>query len=183
MMLRYVRLTLVIVLRDGEILLGMKKRGLGVGKWNGFGGKLSSGETVKQCAVRELEEECSLVVAEENLKQIGILMFDFLGENLVLEVNVFKTTVFSGLPKESEEMAPRWFLNENVPFNSMWADDILWYPLMFQNKLFYGEFQFQGHDNMVSSDLHVVKNLQEMEKKKEETQKKYEIDVKQSKTY
>ena len=40
-----------------QLLLGMKKRGFGVGKWNGFGGKFDAGETVRDCALRELEEE------------------------------------------------------------------------------------------------------------------------------
>ena len=29
----------------GQILLGRKKRGFGVSKWNGFGGKIEKGET------------------------------------------------------------------------------------------------------------------------------------------
>ncbi|CAN0505072.1 unnamed protein product, partial [Ectocarpus sp. 12 AP-2014] len=33
-----------------EILLGMKKRGFGEGKWNGFGGKVESGESVEEAA-------------------------------------------------------------------------------------------------------------------------------------
>ena len=39
------------------MLLGMKKRGFGTGKWNGFGGKVEVGETVADAAQRELEEE------------------------------------------------------------------------------------------------------------------------------
>jgi 8-oxo-dGTP diphosphatase/2-hydroxy-dATP diphosphatase len=44
--------TLVLVLKKSQILLGLKKRGLGVGKWNGFGGKIESQETVIQAAIR-----------------------------------------------------------------------------------------------------------------------------------
>ena len=40
-----------------RVLLGMKKRGFGVGKWNGFGGKLHANETMVECAARELHEE------------------------------------------------------------------------------------------------------------------------------
>ena len=35
-------LTLVFLREGGKVLLGMKKRGFGVGKWNGFGGKVRS---------------------------------------------------------------------------------------------------------------------------------------------
>ena len=32
--------TLCLLVKDNEILLAMKKRGFGVGKWNGVGGKI-----------------------------------------------------------------------------------------------------------------------------------------------
>ena len=35
--------TLCLLMRDNEILLAMKKRGFGVGKWNGVGGKVKNG--------------------------------------------------------------------------------------------------------------------------------------------
>ncbi len=58
------QLSLVMILnREARsILLGMKKRGFGEGKWNGFGGKLEPGERMIQCAQRELEEESGLQV-------------------------------------------------------------------------------------------------------------------------
>ena len=40
-----------------RLLLGLKKRGFGQGKWNGFGGKLDEGETPRQAAIREMKEE------------------------------------------------------------------------------------------------------------------------------
>lgn len=45
-------LTLVLVVRPGRVLLGMKKRGFGAGKWNGFGGKVQQGETIEEGARR-----------------------------------------------------------------------------------------------------------------------------------
>ena len=45
-------LTLVFVLEPGKVLLGLKKRGFGVGWWNGFGGKVQPGETVEMGAKR-----------------------------------------------------------------------------------------------------------------------------------
>jgi len=51
-------MTLVLVTNGNysRILLGMKKRGLGIGKWNGFGGKLEPGESIEAAAARELHE-------------------------------------------------------------------------------------------------------------------------------
>lgn len=45
-------LTLVLVVQPGKVLLGMKKRGFGAGKWNGFGGKVNPGETIEDAARR-----------------------------------------------------------------------------------------------------------------------------------
>jgi len=44
--------TLTIIRNNGNILLGMKKRGFGVGRWNGFGGKVNSDETILEAAKR-----------------------------------------------------------------------------------------------------------------------------------
>eukprot|EP01047_Picozoa_sp_COSAG01_P115130 COSAG01_NODE_43780_length_426_cov_0.944954_1_plen_115_part_00 len=46
-----------------QILLGMKKRGFGEGKWNGFGGKKEPAETMAECAQRELREESGVCPA------------------------------------------------------------------------------------------------------------------------
>ena len=54
------KLTLVFVSRDGQVLLGLKKRGFGEGLWNGFGGKVNEGETILEGAIRELNEEALL---------------------------------------------------------------------------------------------------------------------------
>ena len=44
--------TLVFVHTSSKILLGMKKRGFGVGRWNGFGGKVHVGESIEAAASR-----------------------------------------------------------------------------------------------------------------------------------
>ena len=45
-------LTLVMIMKNDKILLGMKKRGFGVNRWNGFGGKLQPGESILDAAKR-----------------------------------------------------------------------------------------------------------------------------------
>lgn len=46
------RLTLVLLEKGSEILLGLKKRGFGKGLWNGFGGKVEPGEEIVDAATR-----------------------------------------------------------------------------------------------------------------------------------
>lgn len=69
------QLTLCIIHQDERVLLGMKKRGLGEGRWNGFGGKVERGETIEAATVREIYEESGVTVAE--LDKVGVLDFEF----------------------------------------------------------------------------------------------------------
>ncbi|XP_067912020.1 oxidized purine nucleoside triphosphate hydrolase [Heterodontus francisci] len=151
-------LTLVMVVRQQKILLGMKKRGFGVGRWNGFGGKVQPGETIEEGAKRELCEESSLTV--QSLEKIGQIKFEFVGEMELLDVHIFRTDSYQGEPVESEEMRPQWFDLDKLPFDEMWPDDIYWFPLMLQKKLFKGYFKFKGHNNILEYTLQEVDELE-----------------------
>ncbi|XP_074647327.1 oxidized purine nucleoside triphosphate hydrolase-like [Tubulanus polymorphus] len=150
-------LTLVMVRRPAEILLGMKKRGFGEGRWNGFGGKVHPGETVVDAAKRELHEESSLIV--DKLDEIGLLTFEFVGDSTLLEVHVFTTTQFKNEPEESEEMRPRWFSTERIPFDEMWPDDRYWFPYLLKGIKFKGYFKFEGHNKILDYTLNEVESL------------------------
>jgi hypothetical protein len=60
-------LTLALIVHDSRrrLLLGLKKRGFGQGKWNGFGGKVEPGETITQAALRG--KHLSIIVSEFKL--------------------------------------------------------------------------------------------------------------------
>ena len=45
-------LTLAFVKESTRILLGYKKRGFGMGRWNGFGGKVQANESIENAAKR-----------------------------------------------------------------------------------------------------------------------------------
>ncbi|KAG1968554.1 7,8-dihydro-8-oxoguanine triphosphatase isoform X2 [Pimephales promelas] len=157
MMLSSKLLTLVLVVQPGRVLLGMKKRGFGAGKWNGFGGKVQTGETIEQAARRELLEESGLTV--DTLLKIGNIKFEFIGETELLDVHIFRADTYKGEPTESDEMRPQWFDTDKIPFSQMWADDVLWFPLMLQKKKFLGYFKFHGHDVIVEHKLEEVDDV------------------------
>lgn len=150
-------LTLTIIHRHPNILLGLKKRGFGEGRWNGFGGKVSAGETIEDAARRELLEEAGILAA--NLEKCGVLDFEFKGDPEILEVHVFKAKDYTGDPIESEEMKPQWFHVNEVPFHSMWPDDQHWFPLMFAGKKFRGKFLFDNQDKIIDKHLEEVKEV------------------------
>jgi 8-oxo-dGTP pyrophosphatase MutT (NUDIX family) len=141
-------LTLIMVTQPGKILLGMKKRGFGAGKWNGFGGKLEPGESILQACQRELEEESGIVAIDPI--QVGVLLFEFEGDDVQLEVHVFHASQYVGEPVETEEMVPQWFAFDLIPYAHMWPDDELWLPLLLDGQKFYGEFLFRGHTVIVN---------------------------------
>ena len=123
---------------DGQkqILLGMKKRGFGVGKWNGFGGKLEFGETIEEGARRELKEESCLIA--NTVTRRGFLVFKLVDINKTMRVHVFDTTDFNGEAFETEEMRPKWFLESEIPYDLMWADDRHWFKYLLEWKSFVG---------------------------------------------
>jgi len=147
-------LTLCLIKKDGMLLLGMKKRGFGVGRWNGFGGKVEEGETIVEAAIRETEEESGLMVKE--LEERGIVTFEFLDTGKLLEVHIFNVLKYSGEAIETEEMSPKWFDLTEIPFHCMWADDIYWMPLFLKDKKFKGKFVFENNDKLLDHKIEIL---------------------------
>lgn len=138
----------VLVRREtNEILLGLKKRGFGAGKYNGFGGKPGEGETIEEAASRELYEEAGVQVASESLSKVAELTFYFPQKpEWDQVVHVYLVYHWEGSPQESEEMKPEWFTFSGIPYAQMWKDDSYWLPLVLQGKQVTGTFHF-GEDN------------------------------------
>jgi 8-oxo-dGTP diphosphatase/2-hydroxy-dATP diphosphatase len=150
-------LTLVFVFDGPNVLLGMKKRGFGAGRWNGFGGKVEEGEMIEDAARRELREEAGIEGGE--LRKAGILDFSFEGNPVPLEVHVFRTDSFTGEPVEGEEMRPSWYPSDALPFTEMWPDDPHWFPTFLDGKLFRGRYHFGEGDAILSQSLAIVADL------------------------
>lgn len=147
-------LTLCIVQESNRILLGLKKRGFGVGRFNGFGGKINPDETIEEAALRELEEEAGIKALD--LEEYGIINFEFKGKKDILEVHIFKATKFTGEIIESEEMLPQWFALNEIPYNEMWSDDIYWLPLFLEGQKFRGRFLFDEEDKVLEKELEKI---------------------------
>jgi 8-oxo-dGTP pyrophosphatase MutT (NUDIX family) len=130
-----------------DILLGFKKVGFGAGKYNGFGGKVESGETIAEATVREVAEEVGVRVAERDLQLVARLTFLFSAEPALDRVaHVFLTTAWDGSPVESREMAPTWFAVPQVPYGQMWQGDVHWLPRVLKGERVRGCITF-GEDN------------------------------------
>ncbi len=127
--------TLGLIVKDGKILLGMKKRKFWKWKWNGPWWKQDPWETIEECMIRETKEEFGIDVKKENLKKV----WEFSWRNKANEeqnhyVNIYLISDFVGIPSESEEMLPKWFDLDNLPVDDMWKEDILWLPRIFSGE-------------------------------------------------
>lgn len=149
--------TLCIVHQHPRVLLGMKKRGFGEGRWNGFGGKVGGNETIEEAAIRETREEAGIEVRE--LEKTGIIKFEFRGNPEFIEMHIFRSTDFEGDPQEGEEMKPQWFEVDNIPFDVMWPDDKYWIPLFLEGRKFKARFLFDDFDTILEQELKEVEKL------------------------
>ena len=112
-----------------QVLLGRKKKGLGLGNIVGLGGKLEPGESAVQAMVREIEEESGLVVAASALTPLGLLTYLFPHrEAWSQESSVFVCDEWTGTPRESDELNPVWFDVAALPVDEMWDDARHWLP-------------------------------------------------------
>lgn len=140
-------LTLCLVQDGSRILLGMKKRGFGADRWNGFGGKVEPGESIEEAAHRELREECGIGVL--SMERAGLLEFTFENDPVLLEVNVFRGKDVIGEPVESDEMRPQWFEESKIPYDAMWLDDKHWLPIFLKGNKFHGVFHFENEKKLL----------------------------------
>lgn len=141
--------TLVYFQRGDQILLGKKKRGLGVGRYNGFGGKPIGKEIPTQAAIRETKEEVGMTPCE--LTHVANLRFrsKTYGPLKDLYVYVFTSSRFENEPSETDEMIPQWFEQDKIPYDLMWPDDPHWLPQVLGGKFVIGIFQFNRNEQLI----------------------------------
>lgn len=145
---------MIFLRRGDEVLLGYKKRGFGMGQWNGLGGKVEEGETIEQSARRETLEEVGVSVGDMRL--FGIIQCDYRNVEKpgVIEIHLFESWDFSGESVETEEIKPSWYKVSEYPFDQAWPDDRFWVPLYLAGKTFRGRFLFDGYDKITDHELH-----------------------------
>ena len=137
------RCVLTYVMDGDNVLLILKKRGLGDGYYNAPGGHIELEETSTEAAIRETKEETGLTVSD--LKERGTLRFQF-KDGMRMVCYVFTTSVWEGDLKECDEAKPFWADKNNLDYDMMWKDDKLWLPLLLDGKEFEGWFVFDDRE-------------------------------------
>ncbi|MDD5165615.1 MAG: 8-oxo-dGTP diphosphatase [Candidatus Pacebacteria bacterium] len=141
--------------KAAEICLAMKKRGFGMGRWNGAGGKCNMGESVENATKRETLEEIGVNVLDMNKVAEITFMFENKPDWNQL-VHVYVCEKWGGDPTESEEMRPQWFKIDEIPFKDMWPDDPFWLPQVLEGKKIKARFTFGEEDAILEQVVEVV---------------------------
>jgi 8-oxo-dGTP pyrophosphatase MutT (NUDIX family) len=117
--------TIVFPVRGNYIFLAKKKRKVGVGFLNGWGGKKKPGDvTIEDIARREFKEESG--VTAQNLEKVAIVEF-FEGSTLIFECHIFFCRKWQGELCETDEMGkPELYELDNIPFDRMMDADRKW---------------------------------------------------------
>jgi 8-oxo-dGTP diphosphatase/2-hydroxy-dATP diphosphatase len=148
------QISMLCIMRDKEkILLGMKKRGFGKDKWNGYGGKLEEGESIEDALIREIQEESTIDLIEYEKR--GQMKFIF--ADIIREVHIYEGTQWHGTATETEEMKPQWFSIDEIPFSLMWQSDLAWFPYFLKKISFEGTATFDQEFNLLSIDVNQVR--------------------------
>lgn len=151
----YRQVTLLFLIKNGSILLAMKKRGFGQGRWNGVGGKLNPGETIEAATIRETQEEIN--VTPKSLEKVAVINFYFKPdtpkESFNQQAHVYFCKQWDGEPSETEEMNPKWYDLDQIPYSQMWPDDIYWLPEVIGGKKINAEFHFDNDDNVIKYEI------------------------------
>ncbi|MFC1789975.1 8-oxo-dGTP diphosphatase [Patescibacteria group bacterium] len=151
------RATLCFLVKDDQVLLAMKKRGFAEGKWNGVGGKVADkDESVEAAATREIFEEIG--VTPKSLRNMATLNSYFLNKpEWGQQVTIYIVKEWGGEPKESEEMRPRWFNIDEIPFDQMWEDERLWLPQILNGLEINISLLFDENQKLLEQDMRKVK--------------------------
>lgn len=155
-------LTIGIICQDSKILLGLKLRGFGTGRWNGPGGKFEEekDKNVEESFKRETLEESMLAIGQT--EKVGFIEFEFADEpGEIRETHIFHSLDYEGQPKDGEEMKWQWFDKKEIPYDNMWKADQFWLPLVLEGKKICGRFLYDSKEsmNIISQNLWEVDKI------------------------
>ena len=141
--------TMIYLKRDSSylhLLRNKKKNDINEGKWIGVGGHVEKGETIDQCAIREVKEETGYDV--HSLKCAGEVLF--IDENLKMMMYVYEITDFSGEMIECNEGDLKWIPIKDIYDYPMWEGDKAFLPKLINHEPYFKMVVTYRHNVLVS---------------------------------
>jgi len=155
--------TLCYLIKEGKICIGLKKRGFGKDRWNGFGGKVEENETLEESLTREVVEETGVSI--KNPKKVAEIKFYFplvpKEKEWDMVVHVYFAVDWIGEPTEGEEMKPQWFNLNEIPYGQMWDDDRVWLPIALGGQKLKAAFSFDENEKIGTQEVILVGDFDE----------------------
>ena len=145
--------TMIYLKRDDSYLLlfrNKKKNDINAGKWIGVGGHVEKGETIDQCAIREVKEETGYDV--HSLKCAGEVLF--IDENLKMMMYIYEVTDFSGEMIECNEGDLKWIPIRDIDDYPMWEGDKAFLPKLINHEPYFKMTLTYCHGELISVENH-----------------------------
>lgn len=114
--------TLIYIEKDNKYLMlnrNKKENDLNEGFWIGVGGHIEKGETVEECAYREVKEETGLVLT--NLDKRGTIYFQ--NDDFSEVMHLFTSSSFKGELIDCDEGELSWIDKKDVLSLHVWEGD------------------------------------------------------------
>lgn len=154
------RAVLVFPVRGDEVCLPWKKRKIGAGKRNGYGGGINQDETDRDAAVREIAEEGGISIDPEQLRLRAFCHFITKYEegeaHCFVDVFTLDMGKVLGELHESKEMGkPEWFPKDNLPMHELMPADKIWLPHILYDKKFRVHAVYGPKQQILLSPVHM----------------------------
>ncbi|BBE22415.1 hypothetical protein MN0502_12980 [Arthrobacter sp. MN05-02] len=134
---RNVALCFLFRVHDGvrEVLLGLKRTGFGTGRVVALGGKIDGQESAVEAAVREVAEESGIQLSAAGVRSAGRITWSFPARPAWnMAAHLFTADAGNALPVASEEIEPRWYAVDALPWHGMWQDGPHWIPALLDGR-------------------------------------------------
>lgn len=142
-----------------QVLLGIKTRKIGVGLYNGFGGKVELSETMFVSAANEFSKEARVIALPESF--VKVAEGNFYTHKNDGSVTLFKCDIlfiseFNGEPQDSEEMKNlQWFTFSNLPLKHMMPGDKFWIPKVLRGENIRITQHYNEDRTKLLQDVHI----------------------------
>jgi 8-oxo-dGTP diphosphatase len=136
--------TLCYLRKNGKTLMLhriKKENDMHEGKWNGLGGKVQSGESPEECAVREVFEESGLRVIDPQMR--GFITFPNFANDDDWYVFLFVADQFDGELIDSPEGVLQWVPTDELLDLNLWEGDRIFIPWLEENRFFSAKFVYE----------------------------------------
>lgn len=137
--------TLCYIRNNGRTLMlhrTKKENDMHEDKWNGLGGKVDPGETPEECVIREVQEECGLMIRNPMFK--GILTFPAFDGNDEWRVFVFTASEFEGELTDSKEGSLEWISDNDLLNLNLWDGDRIFLKWLDRKGFFSAKFVYHN---------------------------------------